>query len=1032
MSLYLERVKIANFRTFGEFALELPGSPGALIITGPNGLGKSSFFDAIEWALTSDVKRLSPHVRRETEAVYLTRDGAEPFSHAVRLDFTSGEVDRHGHAQGSWGTPLEEIKALLVSETWPEQVKDLATYLALTHFLGQGADQRFMARQPHDQWQTLRTPSGVERLETIRKRLRGRSATIAMNRRAEAAAADLRVHEDGLAVWDSRVQRLRRLEGVAAAAGALPRDEIQQAASSIRKRVAALIGAAAVAGPPDLPENLVQLAEVLAHASRESEARGSRLSDLARLPEQYAEIEARLAAETAQLVELQAQKRQNQEATQERAATVEHLDRDRRQRLGRAQRVRERLNMLLAADSDLRDAAQADERARAVRQQIEETDSALAHHRATAAQAARELAVWQAAREAVAAAEERLAIAQTVATQASGLRELERRVADAEVGRAAAAAAAAGVDEIGLRAEEARAAEQVEARQTELEELRERAGALSAALASLAAHLTEHDSSCPVCRTGFAPGKLKRLADLSARQTDENLPVAQQRLDEAIRERQAAQAAVAAGRRKREALIVAENALTAARQRLEAAREALAARLNMEAASDLRAAAQVRLNLEAQTLDAARRALAPIEASATEQQRRRVQAREQLDRLEARLRDQRAGLASAEADRTAADGRFQVRLGAEGVERPILPDLIAQIEADLAEAESAQATAEAVFEFETAALAALREEGGIIAGRLGERERLRVDYQEQLDTLRALWLGQDLEAPPSHSGFEAALGKVRELRAALRLLEEERKHLADALEATAGREETENLRRSLEIESGDASFEDHRAGLAAKVAAAQARARRISQAQSAINLLAERLKNEADAYSSDVLRPLNDLISAFNDALLTNPGMSVAFNTEYFADRTEFNTQLQQRTMAGTAPIWREINPRLILSEGQLAANGFSILCSASISYSWSSWRALLLDDPLQHNDVIHAAAFTDLMRNLVELRGYQVLMSSHDRAETEFIERKFSAACVPCTVVQLIADSPRGVTFEVRNNAPARDALRERELQAG
>ena len=70
------------------------------------------------------------------------------------------------------------------------------------------------------------------------------------------------------------------------------------------------------------------------------------------------------------------------------------------------------------------------------------------------------------------------------------------------------------------------------------------------------------------------------------------------------------------------------------------------------------------------------------------------------------------------------------------------------------------------------------------------------------------------------------------------------------------------------------------------------RARRISEAQSAINLLADRLKEEADAYSSDVLRPLNDMISAFNDALLTNPGTSVAFNIEYFANRTEFSVRL--------------------------------------------------------------------------------------------------------------------------------------------
>lgn len=148
------------------------------------------------------------------------------------------------------------------------------------------------------------------------------------------------------------------------------------------------------------------------------------------------------------------------------------------------------------------------------------------------------------------------------------------------------------------------------------------------------------------------------------------------------------------------------------------------------------------------------------------------------------------------------------------------------------------------------------------------------------------------------------------------------------------------------------------------------------------------------------------------------------FNADYFVDRTEFSARIRRRAKIGAPPVDRPVNPQLILSEGQLAANGFSILCSASVSYPWSRWRALLLDDPLQHNDVIHAAAFTDVMRNLVDLERYQVLISSHDRAETEFVERKFSATGLPCTVVQLVADTPDGVSYEVRNNAAAREVL--------
>jgi hypothetical protein len=122
---------------------------------------------------------------------------------------------------------------------------------------------------------------------------------------------------------------------------------------------------------------------------------------------------------------------------------------------------------------------------------------------------------------------------------------------------------------------------------------------------------------------------------------------------------------------------------------------------------------------------------------------------------------------------------------------------------------------------------------------------------------------------------------------------------------------------------------------------------------------------------------------------------------------------LQYRDPIDDALYNKNLPPQVFLSEGQLAANGFSILCAASTAYPWSKWRSLLLDDPLQHNDIIHAAAFVDLMRNLVEQEGYQLIMSSHDRAEGDFIARKFDAAGLSCKVVSLTAPSRSGVRYE-------------------
>jgi hypothetical protein len=145
-------------------------------------------------------------------------------------------------------------------------------------------------------------------------------------------------------------------------------------------------------------------------------------------------------------------------------------------------------------------------------------------------------------------------------------------------------------------------------------------------------------------------------------------------------------------------------------------------------------------------------------------------------------------------------------------------------------------------------------------------------------------------------------------------------------------------------------------------------------------------------------------------------------------DATSFGMALRYREKVDNAiETKKDLPPQVVLSEGQLAANGFSILCAASTAYPWSRWRALLLDDPLQHNDIIHTAAFVDVMRNMVELNSYQLIMSSHDRGESEFIARKFDAAGRPCSTVLLTAPSDKGVLWNVpEHNRAASRILRE------
>jgi len=1035
MSQYLTKVRLRNFRSFGDFQLDLPDRPGALILSGPNGLGKSSFFDAVEWGLTAVVKRLAQHTRRnDTEAVYLTREGAEPFSHAVTLEFGQSSVQRAGNASGPVGTPPQDVRALLVSPDWREDVKDLSVYLALTHFLGQGADQRFMSRESGQQWETLRGPSGVERLEKIWKRLRGRSPTIALNRRVDVAAADLRDAEGRLARWDALIQRLRRLEGLAAAAGALPRAQIVEAAAGLRRRLAEVDrGTAHIEPPAELSADLVQLAELIVEAQRAIETRLGALGGVGALPGQYADTQARMASVAQELQALQDRLRENQTALEAAVARADQLARERRQHEDRAQRLGERISLMLGAQSDLREVTEAEARASSVQTAIDEAKLGLEAARKGLAEVEGELAAWRVARDALAVAEARLVAAELIVSEASPLTELEAALQTALARRQVASDAVQAIDSEFLEAAADDAAKDVEALEADLKERRDRAGLISSAVASLAAHLTDHDLDCPVCRTPFPEGELKRLAELSAKETDERLPQAERSLDEAKQRQGQAQEKLVGAGRAQAGLTAAESEVAHAQDALDALRDLLSAKLEVvDSAADLLAMAQARRASAAGDLERARRAVAAEEPLTVERQQRRTLRREEVQKFESQLQQLQAERGRVEADRAAAEARYQVRLGEEGVDPAALQELTVQAQAERDQVLAALEGARAALVAPTEAAATLRATSVELAGQISGKEQAHADLRLELERFTALWTAQGLAPPPGQGGLQAQVADLKARRSAVEALETERRRLAEALQVTSQQEELENLRRAVAKESEGETVEAHRLTLLTGVDAARASAQHVVTVQNAILGLSERLKDATQSYSEDFLEPLNELIAAFNDALLTDPGTSVALNADYYADRSEFNTRLREKNKSGAPAVDRPVNPRLILSEGQLAANGFSILCSASAYYPWSRWRALLLDDPLQHNDVIHAAAFSDVMRNLVELEGYQVMMSSHDRAETEFLERKFTAARLPCTVVQLISEAPKGVTYEVRNNAPAREALQATQLRAG
>lgn len=1015
---FLSRIAIRDFRTFGDFEIEIPPAPGLVLLTGTNGLGKSSFFDAIEWGLTGKIRRFEPYLqngrKKLDEKDYLTRRGAEPGSHRVSLTFSGSElIERSATAC----TEMANIVALLARPD-RRSINDLGTYLALTHFLGQAAQQRFTSRDSHDQWQALKGPSGIDRLERIRAGLRGRPTIAAFSRRLEKEEGVVAGLEREIADWQGWITRLERLHAAARATGVLTADEVDRRIDRLEADLEQLVTdqLPSVTGE-SIGQRLATLGDRISNAMRNSDQLQAAIKALAALPIQFEVSQAEGRLDHPNLVRLasavvDAQARldgasplidstRDAVTAQDAAiATIEHniavLDAARIDLLRRTQLT----ELLGSEEQDLGTLAKAIATHRLM---IAGADATIGQHGEAAAEVARKKSRAASARalnEAMSAyldleaqagtAAAALAQARETATRsASALPPLEQRLTD--------------LNNRTLDAERARA------------EADRHASAISGALSQLASHLHENDTDCPVCRTPFDPGVVKALAEAAAAGSDHRLARADETLEALRSEHSALSDQIRRLRTDVSAIEGLERAAVAATTEVTNARAAIARSLNISEDSDIIAVAAARARDADAELAAAQVTLQPLTINAAVATEQRSSALAELDELIARESQLQARLAQFKAeDKACAD-----RIAARNLSNVTIADIEARLTSEREHSEAALAQLKQLTEATNSAIANVdRARAAVNAAQrdLAAGEVNRANAELAAKQMQERWTRAGLNGIPSQTEYERGIVAVEALRVGLHSLAERQLALARDNEDALLQSEVDEITAAMRGTGGEDGGHDpvaYLAGLQARLEAARAAVKLTTATRNAVKRYSEDLQAQADDFSARVLDPLNTVIDDFNEAMLSTPGESIQFKAETRVDATSFGMALRYREKVENAiEKQKDLPPQVVLSEGQLAANGFSILCAASTAYPWSRWKALLLDDPLQHNDIIHTAAFVDVMRNMVELNGYQLIMSSHDRGESDFIARKFDAAGLPCSTVVLTAPSDKGVVW--------------------
>jgi ABC-type cobalamin transport system ATPase subunit len=184
-------------------------------------------------------------------------------------------------------------------------------------------------------------------------------------------------------------------------------------------------------------------------------------------------------------------------------------------------------------------------------------------------------------------------------------------------------------------------------------------------------------------------------------------------------------------------------------------------------------------------------------------------------------------------------------------------------------------------------------------------------------------------------------------------------------------------------------------------------AQELAKLSSALEVLSRKLAAEIDGvydYISAVVPSWQTLLKR----IVREPrfaGTTLGLQNRYRRPIASVNVQMNGEEVA--AP--------LIASEAQMTDLQLTFLLSMALNHKWSSWRALLLDDPTQHHDLVHAASVFDVLRDYIVDHGFQVILATHDASQARFFKRKLLNDGVDARIWSLVPEDGGVVARESR-----------------
>lgn len=980
---FLTGVELTNARSFASgVSIEL--SEGVTVICAPNGVGKTTLFESFELALTGGIKRL------ETGLSPFVRSGTRDAQVTISWSTTSGPRSRTVRVgSGSLVTATGPLESLL----GPTDAAALPYLLPLTHLFCQN-DERWVVRaDPKVAGISLdRLPIGRDG-STARTALGG--AKNAATRASDRAVAERTDAERALEVWTNAVDRRDT------ARRQLPTDLVPL--TDLHARMRAMVDRpwAGPVPPTVTAENLDTTTSTwairLADYQTELDRRGARLSSLPPVLAGMASLDAALAMAENSVTAATLAVEDLRRAVGIAASTEDQVTRAETDARDLVERVRHHERLAIAR----RDLSASVERVQAAIVTAESTlraHVALLEEATSRARAVEADAAWHETRRARRAAltteENRLAASRLALTNWRAYELALTRIS------AERATVIATLIEARTRADQAEvvagqlAGLALEARRR-LESLTAATDAVSTAVASIAQHLPDSEGTCPVCLTPHGIDTLRSKMEEAQKRLSPALQAATKEVADAD------EAALSASRLRQDRVSEVE-VLEERKRTLEQGMETYQDQIRLQRAVELLAGADLE-TADGVLADADRKIQeeqillaepGPVEPTSSE--RASVQTAE----IQARTAHE---IAAGDRDRLLGElERTQAALAAAAIPEAVPTD---------------SGTAERALEDATSRRIAATAETTRSRERLSDAESelqragvRRVEALTARERQVALWSNEGLPGPPDSAVLAET---VREHGVAVSGA------AADAEQIARTRQEISRWRTAAQLHAAQAEVDrirgtatevDHETSLTRKRAEAAAEATRRLRVRKLMDDLDDGLKERLDSIRDQIVTPLNP----FRQALLRR----IVRDDRFAGTRLDFTTGKGGSPQASTNVELhgRRESADLVASEGQLADVELTFLLAMAVKHAWAPWRGLLLDDPTQHHDVVHAAGVFDVLRDYVADYGFQVVLATHDMLQAEFLVRKLRNDGISHAVWRLV-HGPDGVTAELRDD---------------